>query len=528
MVDSTSLAVSSATVTTSSAKVKASPIEMGKPEGGGGVGSSDTLNEISEHDKPEDENETRVARKALDDAQDATLQMSTQHPRKDQQQSGKEAERARSESPDSGTISDLDSKSSTDSKELSESGHHGIQRSFTSTSETLPVSSAPTSAYSLRDRGAKQKRLVYDLKYHPMDDRTRPTHAAKRRLAYGEHLPSSDDSSDCFSVQTDADTQPHSDDSFEGASTRQKRVSRQSKHDKKRTRKRSRSPPVPTRRSARRVSEEKKFYNMSMHPQDKDLELLSSDDEEVSMSFPKRRKTTPKKCSDSDATVLTGSKSKSVRSRPIIVSSESGQTSTDQEDGIMAGDTFDTIMQMDPKEVLHVNDTRAKSTSPTPSIPTPVPHGVRRRESLDVWKLMPGERYFRHDRDSWPYTLGLPFDIWDEQKEGQVAEDAMTGFPLNFEHDDKENQLDSTDQHYSDPHEGITVIPASQYRGLDGSASAVLNSGLAREALYEERRLGSDTYGFSADGAYDENAMRPLASGAHLPQETFKNKPGSD
>ncbi|KAH9881881.1 hypothetical protein J1614_001052 [Plenodomus biglobosus] len=396
-------------------------------------------------------------------------------------------------------------------------------------SETLPASSAPTSSYSFRNRGARQNKLVYDLKYHPMDDSIRPSQAAKRRSAHGEQLLSSGASIHFFSTRNDADTQPSSDYSIEEGRTRKKVVQKHVSKGKKRPRQRSQSPR-PTRRSSRRVSDEKKPYDMSVHPQDKDLELLSSDGEEVSRPFSRRRKDSKKSNSNGDRT--TEISTKSDRTKQTIISSDSGSTVSEEEDVALGGSSFDTVMQMSPQQTTVTNDACPRSISPTTSVPLPAPHGIRRRESLDVWKLFPGDRYFRHDQASQPFTPGQPFDIWAEQAEDQVAEEALAAFPLNFEHDDKENRLDHTDLQSSDPLEGIAVIPASQYRRSDEDVLDAQNTRLVAEALYDDEEIDFDTYGLdSTDGANDEGAscrqvlggnediMRLLASGAHSPQK---------
>ncbi|KAF2855582.1 hypothetical protein T440DRAFT_385243 [Plenodomus tracheiphilus IPT5] len=388
----------------------------------------------------------------------------------------------------------------------------------------------------LRNRGAKQNKLVYDLKYHPMDDSIRPTQAAKRRSAHGERLLSSDDSSECLSVHCDADTPPLSEASFEGEAFLEKRGWKQAKQGKKRSRDQMQSPQEPTRRSSRRVSDEKKSYDMSVHPQDEDLELLSSDDEELSMPSPKRKRTHSRKSGNSSAATSIAPKTKAGRAKRIVISSDAESGTMDQEGIFTGGDSLDGIFQMSPEEVAHADDTQVKPTSSTSSICTPPPHGIRRKESLDVWKLFPGDRYFRHERDSLPFTQGQSFEIWEEQTEDQAVKEALAAFPLDFEHDDKENEIEGADQQNSDPLEGISVLPASQSRRSDGDALDAQNPRLVHGALYEEEVIALDNYGLhSTDGANDEDAadqldtnleiMRLLASGGDLPRETSKNDP---
>lgn len=98
------------------------------------------------------------------------------------------------------------------------------------------------------------------------------------------------------------------------------------------------------------------------------------------------------------------------------------------------------------------------------SLTTPHPHGIRRKEGLDVWNMLPGDRYFRHDRDSWPVYSGSSFEIFEECLEDQLAAEAAALFPLIYEHDDKENNINSPNgEPTPDSLEGISVMPASQY-----------------------------------------------------------------
>lgn len=158
---------------------------------------------------------------------------------------------------------------------------------------TPPTSSMPPSSYSLRNRRAPQGKLIYDAKYHPMDDSIRPSQAAKRRSAHGEIELSSDDESETFSV--------HSESEDEKEQNTEKLIKKfGSRKSKKRSRSRSESLQ-PTRRSSRRASNQKVSYNMNVHPQDRYLEVSSSDDEdsEASLHDVKRAKTSRSRRSES-------------------------------------------------------------------------------------------------------------------------------------------------------------------------------------------------------------------------------------
>jgi hypothetical protein len=159
----------------------------------------------------------------------------------------------------------------------------------TAAADTPPMSSVPTSSYSFRKRKASQSKLVYDGKYHPMDDSIRPSQAAKRRSAHGEIESFSDENkSDSFTVHADSDIEAESNEHVEGVETEKK--PRSAGKSKKRTQGPTRSPE-PTRRSSRRTAVSKVAYNMNIHPQDNDLEVSSSNDEgEASPPTVKRKK----------------------------------------------------------------------------------------------------------------------------------------------------------------------------------------------------------------------------------------------
>ena len=93
------------------------------------------------------------------------------------------------------------------------------------------------------------------------------------------------------------------------------------------------------------------------------------------------------------------------------------------------------------------------------------PHGIRRKEGLDVWNLLPGDRYFRHDQDSWPVYPAQLFEVFEERLEDQLAAEAMALSPLNYEHDDKENIINDPDREPAPSSlEGLVVASALPYR----------------------------------------------------------------
>jgi hypothetical protein len=189
---------------------------------------------------------------------------------------------------------------------------------------TPPTSSATTSTYSLRNRGAKQGKLAYDVKYHPMDDLIRPSQAAKRRSAHGEELILSDNSSEASTIiETDADES-----SNEESETEEQ--PKPAARGKKRSWTKSQARSIQgTRRSTRKVSDPKTSYNMDVHPQDKFLVISSDDeddDEEADVSAKKRRKLAHSRTEDNASSEEEGAKGSKTAQR------------TKHQDGIYSSD----------------------------------------------------------------------------------------------------------------------------------------------------------------------------------------------
>jgi hypothetical protein len=178
---------------------------------------------------------------------------------------------------------------------------------------TPPTSSAPTSSYSLRNRGAKQGKLAYDVKYHPMDDLIRPSQAAKRRSAHGEDLTPYDSSSEASTIiDTDANES-----SNQGSEPEEH--TKPTTEGKKRCQTKAQARSVEgTRRSTRKTSEPKISYNTNIHPQDKFL-VISSDDDggETGVSAKKRRKLAHSRRKDDSSSEDEGTEgSKTARQKP--------------------------------------------------------------------------------------------------------------------------------------------------------------------------------------------------------------------
>lgn len=133
-----------------------------------------------------------------------------------------------------------------------------------------------------------------------------------------------------------------------------------------------------------------------------------------------------------------------------------------------------------------------------------------------MWKLTPGERCFRHERDAWPSTPGLSFEIYSERLEDQLAAEAKAASPLNFEDDDKENDITTDADLGASATASAAVMPASQYRRTSGENQALRQGSMVERALYDDIDTSSSPYGLGSDGTLD--GMSVLASGEQLPR----------
>ena len=201
---------------------------------------------------------------------------------------------------------------------------------------------------------------------------------------------------------------------------------------------------------------------------------------------------------------------------PALASSEANQ---DQDNS-----THITKLSTHSSCIYRVHSDTAGGTSSPVSSSNPLQDsGIRRREGMDVWCLSPGKRYFRHDRDSWPILPGQSFEIFHEKLEDQLAREALAVSPLDYEHDDKENdtnvaELDSQ----SENHEGLSVIPASQYKRSSEERELSYQKAQINHTLYDDKFLHS--YGLDGThcnrqekGDIFSEPMSVLASSEHLP-----------
>ncbi|KAI4942257.1 hypothetical protein J4E91_010231 [Alternaria rosae] len=386
-----------------------------------------------------------------------------------------------------------------------------------------PDSTVPTSSYSLRSR--TRSKLVYDVKYHPMDDAVRPSQAAKRRSAHGEKpVPESGDSSEASSfIDTDADETESDDARSEGEDEEEEEIPK--RRTKSKARKQTKSRPVPTeatRRSTRNISGTKALYDMGIHPQDKYL-VISSDDDDRPTSSNKHKKLSRKRANsgyDSTSNPKGAKRPKAVHGR------RSHPADCDTSDALDLDSSGAPVFAS--VEVRKNIEPSAPTVALTPPcllyIADTTGHGIRRREGMDVWHYPPGKRYLNHDRDYWPILPGEPFEIFQEKLEDQLAREAMEASPLNYEHDNKENSSNTSLEPLIKEHEEMSVIPVAQYRQSSAEKQLTDRHALVSSALYSDEPPQS--YGLDGTDNIHEShqndlfdGMDILASGQCLPPD---------
>lgn len=189
---------------------------------------------------------------------------------------------------------------------------------------------------------------LYDMKYHPMDDVMRPSQAAKRRKLT--------DVTEASSEEEDFIAQSSSS-GYNGVDSRRRSgIQRE---------------PTSSRHSARTASKPLVNYDVRIHPQDNILADLGVP------GFPRHRKRVTVSAEDELSTSRKKSKSCSSNSTACTSSNASIPSAKNKPSQGQKG----------------AKDNRALQNSP---------HAIKRyAEPLGVWTLEPGERYFRHDVDSW-------------------------------------------------------------------------------------------------------------------------------
>lgn len=143
---------------------------------------------------------------------------------------------------------------------------------------TTPAPTCPPIRRSTRIKST----LVYDQKYHPLDDIIRPSQAAKRRSLHGEESTRPNYSDGSASEDSGFDVGSGDENSGD-------EEPRPSTRGHKRRRLMSQAPE-PTRRSSRRRTKPNVSYNMKIHPQDSDLRRVGACDGSKSSPSPTKHR----------------------------------------------------------------------------------------------------------------------------------------------------------------------------------------------------------------------------------------------
>ncbi|KAF2631114.1 hypothetical protein BU25DRAFT_481583 [Macroventuria anomochaeta] len=377
-------------------------------------------------------------------------------------------------------------------RQTQQSPPESAQRASSEPTNPQLMTPAPTCPPTRRSARAKST-LIYDQKYHPMDDVIRPSQAAKRRTLHGEK-PALVDDLDAFSLEDSRSDigsivgDEDSDDEEPQPPTR----------GRKRKRSTSRTPE-PTRRSSRRRTNPKVSYNMKIHPQDSDLKRVYACD---------------------------GSKSSPSPTKQV----NSSKNSSPSKKGSL--EDFEQACRS-----LLADDSREPSPEPSPELSprrtlAPEPTIKRPNKFVDAYPdLRPDIAYLAGDHDVWPEVKGLQFHIFTERMEDQLNAEAEAASPFHYEDDDKENDVTNPELvPRPNPLDGISIIPASHYRRSPGLYALPGHSSIASNAFYVNPQFEASPYGLGwSDGAHDfDNSdthdcpvpdyMRILASSENLPR----------
>jgi hypothetical protein len=390
---------------------------------------------------------------------------------------------------------------------------------------------SPPSSFCRRSAREKPSKLVYDQKYHPLDDVIRPSHAAKRRSIHGEECPSEDE----LSVSSFGGSDASTDSDVEKVSSAvkakaTKKGSKRVKFDIK--------LPEPTRRSSRQRSQPRVSYNAQVHPQDDLLELAFAEDETAKPSSASKRKRRSSDRSDGEDEQSDDNSSPrelrqqrgciTINSDGMLLrkihhqSSQFACCSSAGCNNTCISDISKKILTISPDTVPESPDP-FRSSSPSSPIET-----VASDQSPTIVKRPQGDKHFLRNRDSLPETRGEHFELWVDNFNDQLAHDANAASPLKYDHDDKENDVSNPDlEAEPDVNSGVSVMPLSLHRSSVGGHRVSGGTSMAQEALYSHDESVTTPYGLSASATYSmvnngpqfhPDYMRILASSEHLPR----------
>ncbi|KAJ8113002.1 hypothetical protein OPT61_g4765 [Boeremia exigua] len=367
-----------------------------------------------------------------------------------------------------------------------------------------PFPSCPPPRRSARAKGT----LVYDQKFHPLDDFIRPSHAAKRRSLHGEEPAISNSRDDELSEDSGSEAE-----SMAGNTDSDEEDLQPPTGSRKRKRSESRASN-PTRRSSRRKTNPKVSYNMKIHPQDSDLDRVCACDGSNSSPSP----------------------NKLVGDHAVNALGMRGLQNDVREDitGVLASTSNDSLSE--PKVV------------PAPLIHTQSGSEFASKQRIKptdtASDLHPDVTYLTGDQSSWPAMKGLPFCVYTEPIEDQLNTEAEAASPFHFEEDDKENDVINPELvSRPSPLDGMSIMPAASYRRSSALQPIASHGSMVSNAFYAHPQFEGAPYGLGwSDGIHDApntdthtfalpDYMQILASSENLPRtyaHTEARPPSSD
>jgi hypothetical protein len=312
--------------------------------------------------------------------------------------------------------------------------------------ETPQASYLLVSAYNTRARTHRYSKseLCYDQvgnessiwfvitnviqRYHPMDEYMQPKRAAKVRVSRGENMVTSDDESVTSGFKENNHAKSDSEDDELNIRAKRRKI----------------LPSQEIRRSSRLVNRDV-LYDIKIHPQDVEIKMLEASEARVS-------------------------KHDHSRNHPDDVSADEGSgNESDDEQEIEIGDGANDINHIirdahgiDSKDSLSTSHKLSPLSSTARDRSLASDSGTRCKK-LQLYPIDLGRFSFPRPNES--SGSGPSFHIHTESLYAQLHAENLARPPVNFDHDDKENNVTNPDlEPTPDPHDSIHVHTASEYR----------------------------------------------------------------
>jgi hypothetical protein len=265
-------------------------------------------------------------------------------------------------------------------------------------------------------------------RYHPMDEYMQPKRAAKVRVSHGENIVTSDDESVTSGFKENNHAESDSEDDKLIVRTKRRKI----------------LPSQEIRRSSRPVNRDV-LYNIKIHPQDIEIKMLEASEARVSKRDQHRNH-------PDDVNTDEGSGNESDDKQEIEIGDGANDINRIIRDthGIVSKDSLSTSHELSPLSSTG-HDRSYASDSGT------------RCKNLQLYPIDLGRFSFPRPNES--SGSGPSFHIHTESLYAQLHAENLARQPVNFDHDDKENNVTNPDlEPTPDPHDSIHVHTASEYR----------------------------------------------------------------